>query len=196
MGSGGIQDLIVTNKKTDSNESLRNDRILSRTSVFDFFDNIYHSCSYFVIHHINKATGQESFFRTDYKNHIDPLLNILFMHTTMRNHHDQFWNSVKGQDYTIERLLQHFYTGKDTRYFYDSLKEIVKNPDNSDLFNVFFDEYDKLRSKILNRSYVDFGACNDCIDNINLKHVKKHRKLLKKSNDSMWNFLFEHSESK
>ena len=116
------------------------------------------------------------------------------MNTRMGHPHDQFWTSIRGNNDSVKRLLQHLYTGKETRKFYDSLIEINKDPDGN-VFHSLLAEYSRLRNKILNESYPDFGSCEDCIKHIRLKDVQKHKKFLNKSNNSMWNFLFDkHSQ--
>ena len=145
---------------------------------------------------LDKATGQEPFFRDDYRKHIEPLLNILFMNTRMGHPHDQFWTSIRGKNATVKRILQHFYTGQNTRKFYDLLIEANKKPNAEDnTFSSLRQEYNRLRNKILNESYPDFGACEECIKHIKLDCVKKHKNTIKKSDDSMWDFLYDkHSE--
>ena len=140
---------------------------------------------------LKKRDNKNKTQRDDYKKHIDPLLNILFSTTNYFHPYDSFITSIRGRKPSVRRLIQHIYTGKDTRQFYDALVNVNNNINDKDrLFRDLFENYIILRNKIKDETYPDFGACEECIDHIKLKHVKKHKETLKNSDASMWDFLF------
>jgi len=96
------------------------------------------------------------------------------------------------------------YTCTETRSSYEIVKklfekirELEKNKINSDEINKqtsdFFMDFRKdfkpMWKELHTSPNPDFGACENCIKNIKLKHVKKHKNFLKNSDDSMWDFV-------
>ena len=91
---------------------------------------------------------------------------------------------------TGKRVLQHLYTCEKTKELYEIVKKYyetqTKEPNQAELFRKKLRPIQLYLKKVANP---DFGACDECIKHIKLKHVQKHKKTLKKCDDSMWNFI-------
>ena len=81
------------------------------------------------------------------------------------------------------------FTCDDTKFLYQMVKESSekKNISAVDFQRKFLPIWRDLTSS----PFPDFGACDECVQKIKLKEVKKHKKTLKKSESKQWN-LFEH----
>ena len=108
-----------------------------------------------------------------------------------------------------KRILQHLYTGPDTRPFYDTVKNMVDSIKEQEAQGVnydkisgslgkftasFHDKFYPIWNELKTTPNPDFGACEECVKHIKLKHVQKHKKFLENSDASLWNF-FERSVS-
>ena len=180
--------------------SLANDRIISTRMGRISYSNILYRIrgigTWFVetcVDFLDKATRQEPFFRDDYRKEIDPLLD--FFNSLMRPswpYTNALWIVFNHDKLTGKRVLQHLYTCEKTRELYEIVKNYYENkiekPNQAELFR------EKLRpiwSDLKKAVNPEFGACEECIRHIKLEHVQKHKKTLKKCDDSMWNFIFD-----
>ena len=145
------------------------------------------------IEFLDKTTGQEPFFRDDYRKEIDPLLDFFNNLMGVNYPYDSALSIVfRHNQLTGKRVLQHLYTCEKTRELYEIIKNYyetkTKEPNQAEFFRSKFKPIWLDMKKSVNP---DFGACDECIKHIRLKHIQKHKKTLKNCDDSMWNFIFD-----
>ena len=163
-----------------------------------FESHILHSLSWcsnrvieLCVEFLDKTTGQEPFFRDDYRKEIDPLLkHFNNMMRTESLYSNAIWIVFGHDKLTSKRILQHLYTCEKTRECYEIVKKYyetkTEKPNQAEIFK---SKFKPIWSDLKKSTHPDFGACDECIKHIKLKHVQKHKKTLKKCSDSMWNFI-------
>ncbi len=104
------------------------DSLVSKSS---FVHCISWCCNWFIefcIEFLDKATGQEPFFRDDYRKEIDPLLDHFHDFLFARS-----WASwalrpiFDSNPRKSKRILQHLYTCPETRSFYEIVRDMAKS---------------------------------------------------------------------
>lgn len=156
----------------------------------------------------NETTGQKSFFREDYRKEIDPLLDYFYNFLSAKSWTGWALQALFEEDTRIsKRILQHLYTCSETKFLYDLVKDMAERKSEQEKQGINFDKIDygnfagefhekfpPFWNELRNSPNPDFGACEKCVKDIKLKHVRKHKKFLEESDPKMWNF-FERSVS-
>jgi len=146
-------------------------------------------------------------FREDYRKEIDSVLDCFYNFLSSRSWTGWALQYLFQSDARMsKRILQHLYTCSDTKFLYDLVKNMTekiyeqeKQGVNSDKINYgnfageFHEKFHPIWDELKNYPNADFGACEKCIKDIKLKHVKKHKKFLKNSDPKMWSLFEPHS---
>ena len=153
----------------------------------------------------SKITGHNSFFREDYNNEVNGLLEFSAFKNIAYHDAGNFLHHLKSNPNVTSRLLQHLYSNSNSIFLYKQLKdiseldkELINCPGESAgeirnkrdiLISKFRKEYESFRLGIKFFHNPDFGACSVCIEGIKLKKLEKYKKILKGTNDAMWNLF-------
>ena len=147
----------------------------------------------FVLNFWTKRHSRSRLFSDDYRTEIKHLASF-FSNLMSQNapYSNALWIIFHHDQSTGRRALQHLYTCKKTRKIYEIVKNYYEtNTDKPNQAAIFCDKFRPTWLSLMSSVNPDFGACNECIEHIKLKHVQKHKKTLKQCDDSMWDFIFD-----
>ena len=147
----------------------------------------------FVLNFWAKIHDKTRSFRDDYRKELESLLSIFNnMMSKESLYSNAIWIVFRHDKLTGKRVLQHLYTCEKTRELYEIVKNYYKtNTETPNQAEIFCSKFKPIWLDLKKSVNPDFGACEDCVKHIKLKHVQKHKKTLKKCDDSMWDFIFE-----
>lgn len=128
---------------------------------------------------------RNQFFRKEYRDEINNVLS-LFQGKGYDVH--EFRVQLNTIPLMTRRLLQHIYTSGNVE-LYNKLRMVTKTQGGvvSDVdVRKIVNEFGQLWKVIRTTPKPNFGACELCIHDINLKEVSRHKKFLANSDSSMW----------